>query len=167
MSAAGGGRATSPPEERVVCHGRVQLLKSHGGVRQWRSVWAVLRPKTFAIYKNEDEYSAQLVVPFSSIVDAVEIDPLSKSKRSCFQLIAEERTYRFCCASEDELDRWLGGFKSLLVKRKEGQVKVGSGTAAASTAVTPSLGPGTVPPSKTQATEPKQLSKEQAVLSPS
>lgn len=130
LQGGGGGGASSPPEDRVVCQGWVQLLKSHHGVHQWRSVWAVLRPKTFATYKNEEEYSAQLVIPFSNLVDAVEIDPLSKTKHECFQLIAEERTYRLCAASEGDLDRWLGAFKSLLAKRKESQIKAGGGAAA-------------------------------------
>lgn len=47
-------KSNPPPEERVVFHGWLYLLKTHGGVKQWRSVWAVVRPKTFAIYKNEE-----------------------------------------------------------------------------------------------------------------
>lgn len=136
MSGVAGGIV---PEDRVINHGWLYMLKTHGGVRQWRTVWAVLRPKTFAIYKNEEEYSALLVVQFPSVCDAVEIDPLSKSKRSCFQLIAEEKTYRFSCGSENDLDRWLGAFKSLLAKRKEGQLKAGAGVVPATLTMAPTL----------------------------
>lgn len=138
---------TSPVEadERVVYHGWLYLLKSHRGVRQWRSMWAVLRPKTFAIYKNEEEYSASLIVPFSNLLDAVEIDPISRSKRDCFQLIAEERTYRFCAMDEDALARWLGAFKSLLAKRKEGNIRGCGGAVAPPAVATPIITAPTPP----------------------
>ncbi len=41
-------------EERVVWHGYLLALKSKGGVRQWKRLWAVLRPKNLAFYKNEE-----------------------------------------------------------------------------------------------------------------
>ncbi|KAL1302413.1 hypothetical protein AAFC00_002808 [Neodothiora populina] len=106
-------------DERVICHGWMFLLKSRSGVRQWKKVWMVLRPKNLALYKNEDEYSAMLIIPFHNIVNAVEIDPVSRSKKYCLQIITEERNYRYCAPDDDSLARWLGAFKSLLVKRKE------------------------------------------------
>lgn len=107
--------------ERVVYHGRLLLLKSHRGVRQWKSVWAVLRPKSLALYKNEEEYSALLVLDMHSVLDAVDIDPQSKTKIHCLQVITEERNYRFCASSEEVLAKWVGAFKSLLKKRREGE----------------------------------------------
>jgi hypothetical protein len=107
--------------ERVVYHGRLLLLKSHGGVRQWKSVWAVLRPKSLALYKNEEEYSALLVLDMHSVLDAVDIDPQSRTKVHCLQLITDERNYRFCAQSEEELAKWVGAFKSLLKKRRESE----------------------------------------------
>lgn len=106
-------------DERVVCQGWIYLLKSKSGVRQWKKLWLVLRPKGLALYKNEEEYSALLVIPFGGIINAVEIDPVSRSKRHCLQIITEERNYRLCAPDDDALPRWLGAFKSLLVKRKE------------------------------------------------
>lgn len=105
-------------DERVLCHGWIYLLKSTSGVRQWKKVWMVLRPKGLTLYKTEEEYSAIVVLPFHSIIDAVEIDAISKSKRSCMQVISEERNYRFCAFDEESLAKWLGAFKSLLAKRK-------------------------------------------------
>lgn len=105
-------------DERVMCHGWIYLLKSTSGVRQWKKVWMVLRPKALAVYKNEEEYTAMIVLPFPSIIDAVEIDAISKSKRSCMQIISDERNYRFCAMDEESLAKWLGAFKSLLAKRK-------------------------------------------------
>ncbi|KAF2762799.1 PH-domain-containing protein [Pseudovirgaria hyperparasitica] len=107
--------------ERVVCQGWLYLLKSKRGVRQWKKLWVVLRAKTLAFYKDQSEYSANLIVPFHNITDVVEIDPVSKTKIHCMQIISEERNYRCCATDEDGLFRWLGAFKSLLVKRKEEQ----------------------------------------------
>ncbi|EMC97817.1 hypothetical protein BAUCODRAFT_57236, partial [Baudoinia panamericana UAMH 10762] len=104
--------------ERVVYHGYIFLLKSATGVRSWKKVWMVLRPKAIALYKNDSEYTAMLILPFSTIIDVVEIDPISRSKTSCMQIINEERNYRFCALDEESLARWLGAFKSVLSKRK-------------------------------------------------
>lgn len=108
--------------ERVVSHGWIYLLKTKSGVRQWKRLWMVLRPKSLALYKNEEEYTAVLILPFPSIINAVEIDPISRSKRFCFQIISEERNYRFCAPDEDSLARWLGALKSLLARRKAAAV---------------------------------------------
>lgn len=105
-------------DERIVCHGWIYILKSKSGVRQWKKVWMVLRPKQLTIYKNDEEYTAQVILSFSSIIDAVEIDPISKSKAFCMQIISEERNYRFCAVDEESLTKWLGAFKSLLSKRR-------------------------------------------------
>jgi hypothetical protein len=65
------------------------------------------------------EYAANLILPLSSIINAVEIDPISRSKAHCMQIIAEEKSYRFCASSEDALAEWLGALKSQLARRKE------------------------------------------------
>jgi hypothetical protein len=115
----GSNIGSTPDHERVIYHGWLYVLKSKGGVRQWKKVWVVLRPKALGLYKNEEEYSANLIIPFSNIIDAVDIDPASKSKKHCLQVISEEKNFRFSAPSEESLARWLGAFKSLLVKRKE------------------------------------------------
>ena len=88
-------------------------------MRQWKRIWAVLRLKNLALYKNEDEYSATLILPLSNIISAVEIDPVSKSKAHCMQIIAEDKSYRFCAPSEEALAKWLGALKCQLVRRQE------------------------------------------------
>lgn len=40
--------------ERVIWHGYLYCLKSKGGVRQWKRLWAVLRPKKLAFYKSDE-----------------------------------------------------------------------------------------------------------------
>jgi hypothetical protein len=112
-------RAQNPhEEERVVYQAWTYLLKSKSGVRQWKKVWLVVRPKALAVYKNEDEYAAILIVPFDHMIDAVEIDPISRSKANCMQILTEERNYRFCAFDEESLTRCLGALKSLLAKRR-------------------------------------------------
>lgn len=111
----------SQEEERVVYQSWIYLLKSKSGVRQWKKVWLVLRPKQLALYKNEEEYTALLILPFANLIDAVEIDPISRSKIFCMQIITEERNYRFCALDEESLARCLGSLKSLLSKRKARQ----------------------------------------------
>ena len=106
-------------EEREIYRGYLLYLKSKRGVRQWKHLWVVLRPKNLAFYKTEEEYAAQLIMPLSSIISAVEVDPVSRSKKHCMQIIAKEKSYRFCASSEEDLAKWLGALKSQLARRKE------------------------------------------------
>lgn len=119
VSQGSGIQTAKQDEERIICQGWIYMLKSKSGVRQWKKLWMVLRPKSLALYKNEEEYAAVLVLAFHNIIDAVEIDPISRSKQFCLQLITEERNYRMCAPDDDALARWLGAVKSLLVKRRE------------------------------------------------
>ncbi|KAL8857527.1 MAG: hypothetical protein Q9178_005855 [Gyalolechia marmorata] len=105
--------------ERVIWHGYLLILKSKGGVRQWKKLWTVLRPKNLAFYKNEEEYAAQLIIPLSNIINAVEIDPVSRSKPHCMQVIAEDKNFRLCAPDEDSLAKWLGALNSQLARRRE------------------------------------------------
>ncbi len=55
----------------------------------------------------------------SQIVNTAEIDPVSKSKKFCLQIIAEETTYRFCAPDEEAVSKWLGSLKSVLARRND------------------------------------------------
>ena len=109
--------------ERVVWQGFLLYLKTKGGVRQWKDLWVVLRPKNITVYKNESEYTCNFIISMSSVINVVEIDPLSRTKRNCMQIITEEKSYKFCAHNEETLDKSLGAFKSLLAKRKEHEGK--------------------------------------------
>lgn len=109
--------------ERVVWQGHLLYLKSKGGVRQWKDLWVVIRAKNFALYKNDSEYSPVLIIPLASVINVVEIDPVSRTKTHCMQVITEEKSYRFCALNENDLDKSMGAFKSLLAKRKEQETK--------------------------------------------
>ena len=51
-------------------------------------------------------------------MDAVEIDPLSKSRRHCLQIISEAKAYRFSAPDEETLVKALGAMKATLAKSK-------------------------------------------------
>ncbi|PNS19306.1 hypothetical protein CAC42_2483 [Sphaceloma murrayae] len=110
---------------RVICQDWILLLKTKSGMRQWKKTWMVLRPGSLSMYKNEKEHTALKIIPFDEILDAVEINPISSSKRYCLQVITEEKGYRFCAHDEDGLYKWLGAFKSLLVRRREAGGSIG------------------------------------------
>ncbi|KAK8148609.1 hypothetical protein MY1884_000012 [Beauveria asiatica] len=104
--------------DRVVWQGWLWQLKSKGGVRQWKDVWAVLRRRNLILYKDESEYLAQWIVQLSVVVDVVDIDPINKSKENCLQIITEEKSFKFCARDEEALVQFIGAFKSLIAKRK-------------------------------------------------
>ncbi|KAI1465267.1 PH-domain-containing protein [Daldinia caldariorum] len=105
--------------DRIVWQGWLWLLNSKGGVKQWKNRWAVLRPRNLILYKDESEYKASFILSLSGIVNVVDIDPISKTKSHCFQVITDEKTYRYCAHDEETLVQCLGAFKSLLSKRRD------------------------------------------------
>ncbi|KND92596.1 putative PH domain-containing protein PB16A4.02c [Tolypocladium ophioglossoides CBS 100239] len=104
--------------DRVIWQGWLWMFRSKRGVRQWKDMWGVLRPRNLILYKDESEYTAQWIVQLSAVVNVVDIDPLSKSKENCLQIITEEKSYRFCTHDEESLVQFIGAFKSLLAKRR-------------------------------------------------
>lgn len=116
--------------DRVIWQGRLLFLRSKRGVRQWKNMWAVLRPRNLILYKDESEYSARFIIPMSSIVNVVDIDQVSRTKTHCLQVITDEKSYRFCANDEETLVLCLGAFKSLLAKRKELEAKVAAANVA-------------------------------------
>ncbi len=113
------GLNIEPDPDRVIWQGWLWFLRSKRGVRQWKKSWAVLRPRNLILYRDESEYSVLFLVYLSSIVNVVEIDPMSRTKTHCLQIITDEKSYKFCAADEERLVQCLGAFKSLLAKRRE------------------------------------------------
>ncbi|KAI9649342.1 hypothetical protein NHQ30_001914 [Ciborinia camelliae] len=115
--------AQNPPlpdqdPERVVYQGYLLYLRSKNGIRSWKNLWVVLRPRSLSFYKNDSEYSPVLILPMENVINVVEIDPLSRTKPYCFQVIGEEKSFKFCAGSEGALVNVLGACKSLLARRK-------------------------------------------------
>ncbi|QUC22152.1 uncharacterized protein UV8b_06393 [Ustilaginoidea virens] len=115
---SGNGVPVEPDPDRVIWQGWLWLLRSKRGVKQWKDMWAVLRPRNLILYKDESEYTAQWIVELSAVVDVVDTDPVSKSKENCLQVITEEKSYRFCAHDEESIVQFIGAFKSLLAKRR-------------------------------------------------
>ncbi|KAK6350075.1 hypothetical protein TWF696_006322 [Orbilia brochopaga] len=105
-------------DSRVVWHGYLYFLKSKSGIRSWKKIWVVLRPRNVALYKNDEEYRALKLIPLENVIDAVEINALSKSKQHCMQLILDNKSYRFAASNEENLTKWLGAIKSTLAKSR-------------------------------------------------
>lgn len=107
--------------ERILRQGYVYCLKTSraGNIKQWKRLWMVLRPISLTFYKDEQEYSAIKIMPMSSVINASDLDPLSRSKQFCWQIITEDKTYRFACEDEEGLTKWVGVVKSVVAKRME------------------------------------------------
>lgn len=54
VSQSSGFHADQQDDEKVIWHGYLLCLKKKGGVRQWKRLWVVLRPKNLAFYKNDE-----------------------------------------------------------------------------------------------------------------
>lgn len=136
VSQASGLNIDQDPD-RILWQGWLWWLRSKGAVRQWKKCWAVLRPRNLILYKDESEYAVQFIIHMGLILNVVDVDPISKTKTHCLQIITEEKSYRFCARDEEALVKCLGAFKSLLAKRKELEAKItvgGTNTAAAAAA---------------------------------
>ncbi|KAL6862060.1 PH domain-containing protein [Trichoderma novae-zelandiae] len=128
-----GAAVTAEQEsERVVWQGALWMHRSKGGVRQWKHMWGVLRARQLVLYKDKSEYAAQSIIEVADVVNVVEMDPVSRSKTNCLQIITEEKTYRFCAPDEESLVQFLGAFKALLTRRRGFEAR-----AAAANAVKP------------------------------
>ena len=120
--------STQPPDpSRVIRQGYLLILRRSSGVRTWKRLWVVLRPISLSFYKSEAEYSVVKLINTASIINAADIDPVSRSKNFCFQIILEDKTYRFACTDEEDLNAWVGSLKSVLSRMKRERGKSGSG----------------------------------------
>ncbi|KAL2134185.1 hypothetical protein VTI74DRAFT_806 [Chaetomium olivicolor] len=126
----GSGIHPESDPDRIIWQGWMWFHRSKGGMRKWKKSWGVLRPRNFILYKDEVESSVLFVLYMSSIVNVVETDPMSRTKKHCLQIITDEKSYRFCAYDEEALLHCLGAFKSLLAKRRELEVKAGTGNVA-------------------------------------
>ena len=70
VSQSSGFHVDQKDDERVIWHGYLLCLKTTSGVRQWKRLWVVLRPKNLAFYKNDE-------------VNVPPLHPLSPSRQSC------------------------------------------------------------------------------------
>lgn len=99
-------------EEKVLKKGHLLRLRKHLG--QWKKQWVVVTTHRLVLYKGEQHKHPQRVIDASRILDAIEIDPLSKSKKYCLQVVTPEKRLRFCADSEEDLTTWLAVCKSII-----------------------------------------------------
>lgn len=123
---------SQPDPEGVIFQGYLQCLKGRKGVRKWKKLWTVLRVQSLAFYKDQHEYSAVKIIPMTEVINAAEVDPLSRSKIFCFQLITEDITYRFCAHDEESVDKWLGSVKSVLMRLQDSSMHHSAGALSGS-----------------------------------
>ncbi|EFR03181.1 PH domain-containing protein [Nannizzia gypsea CBS 118893] len=123
---------SQPDPEGVIFQGYLQCLKGRKGVRKWKKLWTVLRVQSLSFYKDQHEYSAVKIIPMTEVINAAEVDPLSRSKIFCFQLITEDITYRFCAYDEESVDKWLGSVKSVLMRLQDSSIYHSAGTLSGS-----------------------------------
>ncbi|KAK9358629.1 hypothetical protein V1504DRAFT_460459 [Lipomyces starkeyi] len=104
-------------KDRVLKSG--YLLRLVKRYNQWRKKWVVLRKGSIAFYKSEDEYKPLKIVPLDHVIDVMEIDPMSRSKQYCLQIILPEKRLRLCADTEEDLTRWLVAIKAAVVRCKK------------------------------------------------
>ncbi|ETN45088.1 uncharacterized protein HMPREF1541_09964 [Cyphellophora europaea CBS 101466] len=114
--AAGETNPTDP--ERVIRQGFLSVQSTKTGIKTWKPLWTVLRPYSLSFYKNEQEYAVLKMLPVSSIIDAVEVDPLGRKHEWVFEVIAEEKTLKCSVRGEEDMVGWLGALKSVVERQK-------------------------------------------------
>ncbi|KAF9903201.1 hypothetical protein EC991_004067 [Linnemannia zychae] len=105
-NAPGSGLVTGEQlDSKVVRQG--YLLKLGNTYKTWRKKWFVLRGDKLTYYKNTKEYQPLGIIPLSSIIDALQMDPVSKHKQYCLRIVTAKRSFVCCAPDEDTLLLWL------------------------------------------------------------
>lgn len=82
---------------------------------QWRKFYFILSNKNLYVYKHQDDIShLHKFFPIDDIIDVIELDPLSKSKKWCFLIITPLKRMKFCASDENQMIKWLSVLKTLV-----------------------------------------------------
>lgn len=98
----------------TIAEGSVLRLKKR--YNQWQRQYAILTGDSMSFYKSLNSSRTKKptkVIPISQLLDVVELDPLSKSKPFCMQLITPQKRIRFSLDTEADLTKWLVAIKSI------------------------------------------------------
>jgi hypothetical protein len=107
----------SEDDEKVIKRGYLLRLKKR--LNQWKRQWVVLTTHRVVFYKSQGQTDKALkIIILENIADVVDIDPLSKSKKYCMQIITPEKRLRFCAETEEDLTSWLASLKSALARHQ-------------------------------------------------
>lgn len=105
----------SPSKSSLIAEGSLLRLKKR--YNQWQRQYAVLTVDSLSFYKSQSSAHQHKkpikTIPVDQLLDVVELDPLSKSKPYCMQLITPAKRIRFSLDSEPELTKWLVAIKSI------------------------------------------------------
>ncbi|CCE88999.1 Piso0_001795 [Millerozyma farinosa CBS 7064] len=112
-------------DEFVVQQGHLQKLKKRYSI--WQKYYVVMTNKSVSFFKHQEDVRKFKVVsslPANDIIDVIELDPLSKSKKWCFLLITPTKRKRFCASSEADMLAWLSALKFLSHKSNSSRKSV-------------------------------------------
>lgn len=101
-------------DEFVVQQGYLQKLKKRYSI--WQKYYVVMTNRSVSFFKHQEDVRKFKVItslPANDIIDVIELDPLSKSKKWCFLLITPTKRKRFCASSEADILAWLSALKFL------------------------------------------------------
>ncbi|CCE79711.1 Piso0_001795 [Millerozyma farinosa CBS 7064] len=113
-------------DEFVVQQGYLQKLKKRCNI--WQKYYVVMTNKSVSFFKHQEDVRKFKVISSllaNDIIDVIELDPLSKSKKWCFLLITPTKRKRFCAASEADMLAWLSALKFLSHKSNSSRKSVG------------------------------------------
>ncbi|KAG0013357.1 hypothetical protein BGZ80_011128 [Entomortierella chlamydospora] len=83
------------------------LYKLGNKYKTWRKKWFVLRGDKLIYYKNTKEYQPHGIIPLSTIIDCLQMDPVSKSRQYCLRIVTVKRSFVCSAPDEDTLLQWL------------------------------------------------------------
>lgn len=108
--------------EKIIKQGYLYRLKNR--YNQWKRQWIVLSTTRILFFKTDNIHKTpEKALTLDLVADAVDIEPLSKSKTLCMQLITDKHKVRFCADSEDDLTSWLASFKAALSRYRGRQAR--------------------------------------------
>ncbi|KAJ3162412.1 hypothetical protein HDU86_004892 [Geranomyces michiganensis] len=115
------GAAGAPIDDSVVImQGYLEKRVAHNykkiataGVKGWKKRWFVLRGGSLFGYKNDGEYVVKRLIPLSSVLDILEIDPQGKHHSFCFKIVLPKRQLVLCADTEKEMSLWIAGLRNI------------------------------------------------------
>ncbi|KAL1918365.1 uncharacterized protein VTP21DRAFT_3025 [Calcarisporiella thermophila] len=105
------------------------LLKL-GRNKSWRKRYFVLRTNRLSYYRHEKDSKEHRAFSLTTILDALEIDPISNSKPYCLKIVMPKRNLILCAPTENDLQVWLEAL-NLTARRAKRQSLVLSSAAGA------------------------------------
>ncbi|KAJ3157690.1 hypothetical protein HDU89_000066 [Geranomyces variabilis] len=97
--------------EKRVAHNYKKIATA--GAKGWKKRWFVLRGGSLFGYKNDSEYVVKRLIPLSSVLDILEIDPQGKHHLFCFKIVLPKRQLVLCADTEKDMKLWIDSLRSM------------------------------------------------------